>query len=176
MNGKQAYIGLGSNKGNRESHLQLAVSALQADPQINDVSVSPVYESEAHVKTPGKQQPAYLNAAACFQTKLSPYELLAFLQRLEQAAGRPLERSQEWQARTLDLDLLVYSGHCLKSKELTVPHPRMAQRRFVLQPLVDLNPLCWVPLPFEATAAELLAQCRDPHALRKTDVRLKVTG
>ncbi|MFQ5571480.1 MAG: 2-amino-4-hydroxy-6-hydroxymethyldihydropteridine diphosphokinase, partial [Rhodothermales bacterium] len=85
--------------------------------------------------------------------------LLEHCRTLERAAGR--ERRLRWEARTLDLDLLVYGRETRQSPELTLPHPRLGERRFVLQPLADVAPNLYVPLPFDATVADLLKRCPD---------------
>lgn len=128
----RAFLGLGSNLGDRRRQLREAIDSL--GPMV--VAVSPVYETEP-VGGPGGQGP-YLNLVARLETDLSPRELLAVCQRLESAAGRV--RDERWGPRTLDVDVLWVDGVTIDGDDLTVPHPRMFERRFVLAPLADLAP------------------------------------
>ncbi len=125
----RAYLGLGSNLGDRRAHLRAAVAAL---PDV--VAVSPVYETDP-VGGPSDQSP-YLNLVVALETELSPRELLDVANRLEQAAGRV--RTERHGPRTLDVDVLLVGDLTVHEDDLVVPHPRMWQRRFVLAPLADL--------------------------------------
>ncbi len=137
----QAYIGLGSNLDNPEQQVQHAVSELAQLPGTTLVSVSPFYRSKAIGLG---EQPDYINGVALVSTHLSAEELLDRLQSIEHLHGR--ERStQRWIARTLDLDLLLYGNYIIQTDRLQVPHPRMHERNFVLQPLLDLNPSLQLP-------------------------------
>jgi 2-amino-4-hydroxy-6-hydroxymethyldihydropteridine diphosphokinase len=129
-----AFVGLGANLGDPWRALQEAFAALAALPSTRLARSSRVYRS-APVDAGG---PDYLNAAAELETSLSAPELLAQLQALEQAAGR--ERPYRNAPRTLDLDLLLYGEARMESASLTVPHPRMRERAFVLLPLHELAP------------------------------------
>ena len=174
MGGKvTAYIGLGSNQGDRFTYLQQAVTALKRRDEIRVVCTSPVYESEAHVRSSEDSTAPFMNAVVELRTSLPPMDLLHVCQEIERQAGRSHETSGVWEARTLDLDLLIYGAHTAATDELTVPHPRMGDRRFVLQPLVDISPDCWVPEPYAAPARELLEECPDDHAMRRTDLQLR---
>ncbi len=126
----RAFLGLGSNLGDRLGYLRTAVGDL---PDL--VAVSPLYES-----TPvgGPDQGAYLNIVVQLETNLLPHELLETCRRLEQAAGR--ERVIRWGPRTLDVDLLWIDGVRMNTIDLVVPHPRMHERNFVMVPLLDLDP------------------------------------
>ena len=125
----RAYLGLGSNLGDRRAHLRAAVAAL---PDV--VAVSPVYETEPLGGPPG-QQP-YLNLVVELDTDLSPRDLLAVGNRLEETAGRV--REEVGGPRTLDVDVLVVGDLVVNEPDLVVPHPRIWRRRFVLAPLADL--------------------------------------
>ena len=125
----RAYLGLGSNLGDRRASLRAAVYAL---PDV--VAVSPVYETEPVGGPPG-QQP-YLNLVVALDTERSPRELLELGQALEAAAGRV--RTMADSPRTLDVDILLVGDLKVDDPDLVVPHPRMWQRRFVLAPLADL--------------------------------------
>lgn len=134
------FIGLGSNLGRSIVHIQTALAELAAHSKITLCEHSPMYRSEA-VGPAG--QPDYINAVAKIQTVLEPLGLLDVLQTIENAHQRV--RRQHWGPRTLDLDILLYGNLILNSERLTVPHPFMTQRNFVLQPLADLEPELMLP-------------------------------
>jgi 2-amino-4-hydroxy-6-hydroxymethyldihydropteridine diphosphokinase len=146
----RAYVGLGSNLGDRAAHLLLGLSALSRLPKTHLLRLSPVYETEPV----GPPQPPYLNMVAELETELSPKGLLAEMLRIEKALGR--ERRERWGPRTLDLDLLLYGDLVLEEAGLSVPHPRLHERAFVLVPLLDLLPEGRHPL-LGQSFAELLA-------------------
>ena len=125
----RAYLGLGSNLGDRRAHLRAAIDGL---PDV--VAVSPVYETEPVGGPPG--QSPYLNLVVELETTLSPRELLELGQALEHAAGRV--RTERDGPRTLDVDVLLVGDLTTQEPDLVVPHPRMWERRFVLAPLSDL--------------------------------------
>ncbi|MDQ3898105.1 MAG: 2-amino-4-hydroxy-6-hydroxymethyldihydropteridine diphosphokinase [Actinomycetota bacterium] len=125
----RAYLGLGSNLGDRRGHLRAAVAAL---PDV--VAVSPVYETEP-VGGPPDQSP-YLNVVVALETDLSPRQLLDIGRGLEAGAGRV--RAEPNGPRTLDVDVLLVGDLTVREADLVVPHPKMWQRRFVLAPLADL--------------------------------------
>lgn len=160
-----AYVALGSNLGSREEHLRAAVAALRATPGVRDVKLSPVYETRA--VGPGAQGP-YLNAVARLETSLAPRALLDRLLEIERGEGR--RRGPERNAaRTLDLDLLLYGSRLLDEPGLELPHPRLHERAFVLEPLRDLAPQLVHPrlgLPIETLAARV----RDPEGVRRRDL------
>ncbi len=135
----RAFLGLGSNLGDRAAFLRAAVGALP-----DRVAVSPVYETEP-IGRP--DQGAYLNLVVELDTSLGPRELLEQCHALEQEAGRA--REVRWGPRTLDVDVLWVEGHTIDEPDLEVPHPRLWERRFVLAPLADLAP--------DLVAAEALA-------------------
>jgi 2-amino-4-hydroxy-6-hydroxymethyldihydropteridine diphosphokinase len=146
----RAYVGLGSNLGDRAAHLLLGLSALSRLPKTHLLRLSPVYETDPV----GPPQPPYLNMVAELETELSPKGLLAEMLRVEKALGR--ERRERWGPRTLDLDLLLYGDLVLEEEGLSVPHPRLHERAFVLVPLLDLLPEGRHPL-LGQSFAELLA-------------------
>jgi 2-amino-4-hydroxy-6-hydroxymethyldihydropteridine diphosphokinase len=131
----RAYVALGSNLGDRVANLQFAVDALAAADGVEVVDVSRVYET---APVGGPPQDAYLNAVVAIETALDPHELLALGQRVERDAHRV--RAERWGPRTLDVDLLLYDDVRLDEADLTVPHPRMWERGFVLAPLRDVAP------------------------------------
>jgi 2-amino-4-hydroxy-6-hydroxymethyldihydropteridine diphosphokinase len=124
-----AYVGLGSNLGDRAGHLRFALEALRP------VRVSPFYET---APIGYLDQGAFLNCVCEVETVLSPWALLRELHRLEQLRQR--ERPFPNAPRTLDLDILLYSNVVIRSPRLTIPHPRLTERAFVLAPLADLLP------------------------------------
>ncbi|MDQ6783547.1 MAG: 2-amino-4-hydroxy-6-hydroxymethyldihydropteridine diphosphokinase [Actinomycetota bacterium] len=128
---RRAFVGIGSNVGDRWGYLQAAVAGL---PDV--VAVSPVYETDPVGGPTG--QGAYLNAVVELHTTLSPHELLRVAQRAEAATQRV--RTERWGPRTLDVDILVVGELRVDDDELTVPHPRMWERGFVVVPLADLAP------------------------------------
>jgi 2-amino-4-hydroxy-6-hydroxymethyldihydropteridine diphosphokinase len=131
-----AYIGLGANLGAREQALRAALEALGRLGGVRVVRTSSFVETEPVGGPAG--QPPYLNAAAELRTTLGPEELLGVLQQVENAFGRT--RQVRWGPRTLDLDLLFYEDRVISTPALTVPHPRMHERRFVLGPLCEIAP------------------------------------
>lgn len=165
----RAFVALGANLGDRLAQLRGAVAALASAAEVEVVAASPVYENEAQTPEPGPAQPPYLNAVVELRTTLAPEALLDVLHRTEAAYGR--ERRLRWAARTLDLDLLLYDDlRTPPESPLALPHPRLAERRFVLQPLADLDPEAAVP--GLGRVRDLLAACPDPHDLRPTPHRL----
>ncbi|MFX3631650.1 MAG: 2-amino-4-hydroxy-6-hydroxymethyldihydropteridine diphosphokinase [Candidatus Pristimantibacillus sp.] len=128
-----AYIALGSNLGERELLLRQAVEQLHAHPDIEVKRISGIYETDPVGYT---DQPAFLNMVMAVETSLAPLELLHVLQDAEQLLGRV--RDIRWGPRTIDLDLLLYHDVQMDEEELTLPHPRMMERAFVLVPLNDV--------------------------------------
>jgi 2-amino-4-hydroxy-6-hydroxymethyldihydropteridine diphosphokinase len=130
---RRAFLGLGSNLGDRRAHLRAAIERLAA---VGPTRVSPVYET-APVGGPTDQGP-YLNLVVELDTDLSPRALLVLCHELEQAAGRV--RTERWGPRTLDVDVLLVDGETVDEHDLVIPHPRLWQRRFALAPLRDVAP------------------------------------
>ncbi|WP_184857094.1 2-amino-4-hydroxy-6-hydroxymethyldihydropteridine diphosphokinase [Acidovorax soli] len=151
-----AFIGLGANLGDRGAALQQALASLAALPHTQVRRVSSLYRS-APVDADG---PDYLNAVAELATGLPPEELLQSLQAIEAAAGR--ERSYRNAPRTLDLDILLYGDASIATPGLTVPHPRMGERAFVLLPLSEIAPGRVAPAQLEAVAGQRIERMADP--------------
>lgn len=128
-----AYVGLGSNLNDRTKNLNEATSIIEEASGIEILKRSRVYQTEP---VGPKDQPDFLNAALEIETALSSLELLDFLQGVERKMGR--ERKKKWGARNIDLDLLLYDDEIKNSAKLTLPHPRMHLRKFVLMPLVEI--------------------------------------
>lgn len=131
-----AYIGLGTNLGDRELKLLMAVAELGKLPGTRVTALSSFYETEP---VGGVPQDNFYNAAARLATSLSPLELLDQLKRIETEVFHRVP-SGHWGPRSMDLDLLLYGDLVLSQERLTIPHPRLAERRFVLQPLADIAP------------------------------------
>jgi 2-amino-4-hydroxy-6-hydroxymethyldihydropteridine diphosphokinase len=131
----RAYLGLGSNLGDRAAFLQYAVDRLADADGVLVEAVSRVYET---APVGGPPQDSFLNAVVAVDTTLDPHTLLALAHRIE--AGAERVRNERWGPRTLDVDLLLYDDVDLDDPELTVPHPRMWERGFVLAPLRDVAP------------------------------------
>jgi len=145
-----AYIGLGSNLGDREETLRDALARLA---ELGEVRVSSFRETDPVGVT---DQPKFVNAVAELSTQLAPRDLLDALLAIERELGRDRSREQRWGPRTLDLDLLLYGGEMIDEPGLTVPHPRLADRRFVLEPLHELVP--GLVLPDGTRVGDLLAR------------------
>lgn len=152
------YLGLGSNLGDSEKYLRDALQKLSSSNDIRGVKQSALIRTKPYGVP---DQPDFLNGAAVFETLLTPMELLAFLHELEAEAGRV--RKERWGARTLDLDILFYDHIVMDTEQLTIPHADMANREFVLAPLVELNPCLRHPLT-GMTVREMLAQLREVSA------------
>jgi 2-amino-4-hydroxy-6-hydroxymethyldihydropteridine diphosphokinase len=147
---RRAFIGLGSNLGDRRAHLRAAIEGLEAAGDV--VAVSPLYET-APVGGPAGQDD-FLNVVVELRTADSPRALLERGQALEAAAQR--ERTERWGPRTLDADVLWVEGEEVDEADLTVPHPRLWERRFVLAPLADLAPDLVTSAQVEAAGGEVV--------------------
>ena len=136
----KAFVGIGSNLGDREAHLRRAIDLLGAENGIEVTGVSQIRETDPW--GPVEQGP-FLNGAVRVETALPPRELLARLLDIEQRMGRV--RTKRFGPRTIDLDLLVYGDETVDEPGLTVPHPRLAERQFALEPLAEVEPDLVVP-------------------------------
>jgi 2-amino-4-hydroxy-6-hydroxymethyldihydropteridine diphosphokinase len=147
---RRAFIGLGSNLGDRRALLADAVAGLRRGGDV--VAVSPLYETDP-VGGPAGQGP-YLNLVVELATTDPPRRLLERCRELEAAAGRV--RAARWGPRTLDADVLSVEGETVEEEDLTVPHPRMWERRFVLAPLADLAPDLVTPAQVAASGGDVV--------------------
>ena len=139
-----AYIGIGSNLDDPRSQVEQAIRELGSLTNSRCVSYSSLYQSEPlTLDTSSQDQPDYINAVAKLETTLEPQALLAELHQLEARHGRV--RGERWGSRTLDLDILLYDDRQIDSPELTIPHPGLYDRNFVLYPLAEIAPNLVIP-------------------------------
>jgi 2-amino-4-hydroxy-6-hydroxymethyldihydropteridine diphosphokinase len=146
-----AYVALGANLGDRMSHIRAAVAAMKYAPGIRFVKRSSLIENPAVGGPP--DSPDFLNAVAEIETTLTPHELLKRFLEIERSLGR--ERREKWAPRPIDLDLILYGDQVIDTPDLKVPHPLMHERRFVLEPLVEIAPNVVHPV-LHRTARQLL--------------------
>lgn len=146
----RAYVGLGANLGNREETLRKAVALLAVAEGVDVLAVSELRETDPVGVV---DQPRFVNGAAAVETVLPARDLLDTLLAIERSLGR--ERVERWGPRTVDLDLLLYGDEIVDEPGLHVPHPRLHERRFVLEPLAELDPE--LVIPGRGRVSELLA-------------------
>jgi 2-amino-4-hydroxy-6-hydroxymethyldihydropteridine diphosphokinase len=151
------YLSLGSNVGDRQRHLNDALEMLRA-AGVTIVQASRVYETEPQDL---RAQPWFLNLVAEAETRLFPMQLLHAIQRVERRLGR--KRVVDKGPRTIDIDILLFGGSVVDTEELQIPHPRMAGRRFVLEPLAELRPDLRHPVT-HASVRQMLDRVRDQGA------------
>jgi dihydroneopterin aldolase/2-amino-4-hydroxy-6-hydroxymethyldihydropteridine diphosphokinase len=161
-------LGIGSNMGDRQAHLQSVLDALNAASEVNVIDVSPVYET---APVGGPEQQDFLNAVVIINTALSPQEVLDLAHDCEIRAGRV--REVHWGPRTLDVDVLAYGALQSDDTQLTLPHPRIAERGFVLIPWADVDPE-FVPLTGKTVAD--LARAVGSDGVHLTDIQLALWG
>lgn len=160
----RAYLSIGSNLGDRQGYLRLAVDGIRENPHCRLLKKSSLYQTAPWGKL---DQPDFLNAALILETDLAPLELLQFCQGLEQQAKR--QRIEHWGARTLDVDIIAIDGIQQEDPRLILPHPHYRERLFVLQPLLEL--LGDVPLlPGEQSLGDLAGSCRSGEAAQLVDL------
>ncbi|WAW14344.1 2-amino-4-hydroxy-6-hydroxymethyldihydropteridine diphosphokinase [Peptostreptococcus equinus] len=145
-----AYLGLGSNLGDKKAYLDFACQNLMESSYINEIAISKYIETKPYGVL---DQPNFMNAAAKIETIYDPYELLYFCKSVEEASGR--ERKRHWGERTLDIDILLFNNQVIFDEKLKIPHPEMHIRDFVLEPLKDIEPYLIHPIKGE-NVSELL--------------------
>jgi 2-amino-4-hydroxy-6-hydroxymethyldihydropteridine diphosphokinase len=155
------YLSLGSNVGDREAHLRDAQKRLSSVGRLT--AASSLYETEPVEVT---DQPWFLNCAVALETGLRPQQLMASILELEEAMGR--QRVQKKGPRTIDIDILLFGDTVLNSEELTIPHPAMDERRFVLEPLAEIAPKVFHPV-FHKTILELRDALPAGQTVRKAE-------
>ena len=166
MSGKTVYLGLGSNVGAREEMLQTAIDRLQS-PELRIVRASSIYETEPQGR---RNQRWFLNLVVEAETDLFPRQLLGRIAKIEQELGR--RRMMANGPRTIDIDILFYGNFVVETPELKIPHPRFAERRFVLAPMMELAPELRDPVS-RRTMRELLPGMAG-QAVRKVEFRLRI--
>jgi 2-amino-4-hydroxy-6-hydroxymethyldihydropteridine diphosphokinase len=152
----RAYVGLGANLGDRSAMLRAAVEALRREPALTVVAVSSISETDP---VDYLDQPAFLNGAVALDTALTPRELLDLLLAIEGRLGRTRE-GPRFGPRTIDLDLLLYGDEQVDEPGLEVPHPRLHERLFALEPLLELDPA--LVLPGRGPLKEIVAGLQSP--------------
>ena len=151
------WIGVGSNRGNALSICRRAVARLRAHLSLRLVAQSPFYRTEP---VGPLRQPWYINGVVGLESSMGPRALLRLLHRVESGFGRNRRREKRWGPRSLDLDLLFHGDRVIRCRDLSLPHPRLHQRRFVLRPLADVAP-DWIHPLFGKTVDILLREVDD---------------
>jgi 2-amino-4-hydroxy-6-hydroxymethyldihydropteridine diphosphokinase len=155
-----AFLSLGSNLGDRLANLKRTIEKIEESRQMKVMKTSPVYETEP---VGYENQGRFLNLVVEVQTSLEPFALLERLLSIENQMGR--KREKRWGSRNIDLDILLYDNRTVDSERLTIPHPRMHERRFVLVPLAQIAPKLRHPR-LKKNVEELLADCQDKSEVR----------
>ncbi|OAQ42157.1 hypothetical protein A5893_03310 [Pedobacter psychrophilus] len=156
----KVYLLLGGNLDNRENNISLALNHLEKEIG-NIIQKSSIFETKAWGL---HEQPDFLNIAVIINTNLEPLELLKKTQKIENLLGR--RREEKWGARTMDIDILFYDDRIIHTKELTLPHPLIAERMFVLIPLNEISPNLMHPVLYQ-TINQLLINCLDHLPVNK---------
>jgi 2-amino-4-hydroxy-6-hydroxymethyldihydropteridine diphosphokinase len=153
-------ISLGSNEGDRQENIQMAIAKIQEELG-NIIAIAPIYETPSW----GYNDTAYLNNAICLTTDLQALDLMLSLLDIERQLGRERSNSEGYEARSIDLDIILIEGVIVDHPQLQVPHPRMNLRKFVLQPLVDIAPN-WIHETVGLSMGDLLDKCEDESQIK----------
>ena len=157
-----SYLSLGSNQGNKQYNLQLALFLIQENA--GDITkISPIYQAPSW----GFESEDFLNFCIELKTTLQPEELLTSILEIEKKLGRERSMNGTYAARSIDIDILYYNYEIIETPRLTLPHPELQKRRFVLKPLADIAPQFYHPILIKDTR-NLLQECRDKSTLKKT--------
>ena len=156
MNYEKVYLSLGSNLGNRESNRAQATIALSINFEIIDIVSSSYFESEPLYN---KDQPEFLNSVVKFCTSLKPFEVLDVTQKVEKMLGRS-KKIEKNQPRIIDIDILFFGDSVIETEKLSIPHPMIALRKFVLLPLAEIEPNFIIPHT-KITISDLIDNCPD---------------
>jgi len=153
-------ISLGSNEGNRFENIQKAITLI--NEELGDIiAIAPIYETPSW----GYNDTTYLNNAICLNTDLQALDLMLSLLEIERQLGRKRSNSESYEARCIDLDIILIEGVIVDHPQLQVPHPRMNLRKFVLQPVVDIAPH-WVHETVGLSMSDLLGECEDESQIK----------
>lgn len=158
------YLSLGSNLGDREANIRNALNSLAQYPNIHLEKVSSFYET---APVGNIDQPDFINAVARIETDVSPMEIFYTCMEIECEMGRV--RNLKWETRVIDIDILLYDNVTVHTSELTVPHPRMMERAFVMAPLAEIAPD--IKLPGGKTPGEILIILKDQHVRKLAEVK-----
>ncbi|MFC1535993.1 2-amino-4-hydroxy-6-hydroxymethyldihydropteridine diphosphokinase [Candidatus Neomarinimicrobiota bacterium] len=156
------YLSLGSNIGDREANLAGAITIIEEYPENNNLRSASFYSSDPLFNT---DQPEFLNTVVEINTTFTPFEFLDEIKNIERLLGRPTEHKKNV-PRTIDIDILTFGDAFLETEELTIPHPGIPYRRFVLVPFNELAPNYIVP-GWKITVEELLSRCMDKSRVLK---------
>lgn len=167
MNTETVFIAFGSNQGNRQDFCDRAIALMKLLPQSQVTGVSSYYETEPVDMDSEDGGKWFYNGVVRIDTQLLPDQLLAICQETERSLGRDPEARNS--PRTIDLDLLFYGQRIINTSLLTIPHPRLHQRRFVLMPMAELDS-AWIHPQHGQTIQSLLDQLADDHDVRKLDL------
>jgi len=157
-----AYLSIGSNIGDREANLAGATTALGTYYQINNIQSSSYYETAPLINT---EQPDFLNAVISCETDFTPFDLLDTIHQVELMLGRPALRNKN-EPRTIDIDIITHGNAVIQTEELTIPHPEIMNRKFILIPLEEIAPNLEIPI-LNMTASECLAITNDTSKVVK---------
>jgi 2-amino-4-hydroxy-6-hydroxymethyldihydropteridine diphosphokinase len=171
----QACIGLGANLGDRQANINAALAALRDTEGVSLTATAPLLRTAPVTRTPGEQQPDYLNSAAVVETTLTARQLLDTLLSIERSLGRDRAHEERWGPRLIDLDLLLYGDAVIEEPGLTVPHPEMHKRAFVLAPLSQIAPDATHPV-LSKSMQLLLTELQKPARVISHGVALLLAG